>query len=542
MVTELPSRRDVLRLLGAFSVAQAIDWAVFPRAAGARPSGDTFDAIIIGAGLGGLSCAAAFVRQGFRPLVLEQRDRAGGYASSFRVGDFEFDVSLHSTTATPDPSGRRHVFGFPELDVEFQAHPNLYRLILPNHDLRVPQRDLGAYQQMLIREFPDQARGLRSFFRELTFLANDAERFISRKRPPAPGRVPVEFPFLCKHHKKTWAELVETRIDDPELRAILSAQWGYFGVSPSRLSALYYGIGAMGYLRKGGYYPRGTSQSLSNSFVKAIESGGGTVLLNRKVVEITTEDGVATGVRTANGEEYRAKVVVSNADARATFDGMLGEDERLSDYRADLARQPVSMSAFQVFLGLKKDLVGESGVIDSEVFLQSTYDIDADVRWSRDAEVGRCAMSVTLYDNIYEGYSPPGKNTLNILVLQGYSHWEPFEADYDAGDTTAYDAERDRLAALMISRVERELLPGLADAIEVQSVATPLTFARHGGCHRGAIYGFEQVIENSAHRRTPHVTPIKGLYLSGAWTRPGHGYYAVMLSGLQCFQEIMTRW
>ncbi len=122
-------RWEFLRLLlGAVSFA-ALDWTAFPRAAlGARPDHD-FGVLIIGSGLGGPACAAAFVKQGFRPLVIEQHGRPGGYATSLRRGDFEFDLSLQSTTISQGEDGRGQVPGFPELDVEFVPHPNLYRVV-----------------------------------------------------------------------------------------------------------------------------------------------------------------------------------------------------------------------------------------------------------------------------------------------------------------------------------------------------------------------------------------------------------------------------
>jgi NADPH-dependent 2,4-dienoyl-CoA reductase/sulfur reductase-like enzyme len=92
-------RRDILKsILGALPVA--LDWASFPVAKADHSDPDAFDAVIIGAGLGGLSCAAGFARQGFRALVVEQHNKPGGYATAFkRPGGFEFDVSLHTTYA-----------------------------------------------------------------------------------------------------------------------------------------------------------------------------------------------------------------------------------------------------------------------------------------------------------------------------------------------------------------------------------------------------------------------------------------------------------
>jgi prolycopene isomerase len=149
---------------------------------------------------------------------------------------------------------------------------------------------------------------------------------------------------------------------------------------------------------------------------------------------------------------------------------------------------------------------------------------------------------LTLYDNLFEGYSPKGKNTVNIIALQGYDPWEKYAPDYWNGNKTAYRAEKERMARVLIERAEKTFLPGLSKAIEVMEVGTPLTNIRYTRNYRGAVYGWDQTLDNSGQTRLPHKTPVKNLFLAGAWTRPGHGYSAVIMSGLECFGEIVQGW
>ena len=118
----------------------------------------------------------------------------------------------------------------------------------------------------------------------------------------------------------------------------------------------------------------------------------------------------------------------------------------------------MSLSCFQVFLGLKRDLVGELGITDSEVFVDPGYDPEAGYQRALAGDVEDGGIGIALYDAIYRGYSPPGKNTINILSLQGYDPWERFEADYFAGRRDAYYAEKKRMADLLIAQAERALL------------------------------------------------------------------------------------
>jgi prolycopene isomerase len=98
------------------------------------------------------------------------------------------------------------------------------------------------------------------------------------------------------------------------------------------------------------------------------------------------------------------------------------------------------------------------------------------------------------------------------------------------------------MAEILIQKVEKTLLPGLSAAIEVKEIGTPLTNIRYTGTHRGAIYGWDQTVNNSGSMRVGHATPVKNLFLAGAWTKPGHGYGAVIPSGLECFAEIVKNW
>jgi prolycopene isomerase len=128
------------------------------------------------------------------------------------------------------------------------------------------------------------------------------------------------------------------------------------------------------------------------------------------------------------------------------------------------------------------------------------------------------------------------------MVLQGYDHWKKFEADYFKGKKEAYRAEKEKMADRLIKNVEETLMPGLSAAIEVKEIGTPLTNVRYTGNYRGAIYGWDQTVSNSGSTRLSHTTPIRNLYLAGAWTRPGHGYGGVLWSGIECFGEIMRKW
>lgn len=537
-------RRDFIKTMLAGVPVLALDWDSFPRGGQSSAAKDQWDAIIIGAGLGGLSCAAAFARQGFKPLVLEQHRVPGGYATTFkRPGGFEFDVSLHSTGAGERNGIHNLIPGFPEIkDIEFVPHKVLYRAIFPDYDIRVPPRDVDGYIKMLTGYFPEEKEGIQNLFKAMQGIIADLNKYSSAGGKVEMSRFPQDYPYLFKSVMSTWGQFQDSYIKDSKLKAIVSSLWGYFGLPPSKLASIYYGMPLMGYLEQGGYYPIGKSQKISNALVKFIEERGGKVALGTRVENILVQDHAACGVKTADGKEHQGKVIVSNANAYDTFHKMMDEKEFLKDYLARLDGFSVSLSSFQVFLGLKKDLIKEVGITDSEIFWEPSYDGEAGYKAALNAEVENGGYGLTLYDNLYKGYSPVGKNMISIIALQGYEPWKKFEADYFAGKKDAYRAEKERLADILIKKVGEKLLPGLRKAIEVKEIGTPLTNVRYTLNYRGAIYGYDQTLDNSMPKRLPQKTPIKNLYLAGAWTQPGHGYGTVISSGLQCFGEIMREW
>ena len=517
----------------------ALDWDSLPVN---KSEGDGIDVIVVGAGLGGLGCAAAFARQGFKPLVLEQHDKPGGYATAFRrPGGFVFDASLHSTVVGERNGVRNLIGGFPEItDVEFVPHRSLYRAIFPNHDLRVPPRDLPGYVKLLAQHFPEDEAGVRALLEDMQGVAADIGKLSRLQDPPEMQRFPTEFPHLVRSAGMTWGRMLDARVKDARLKGILSALWAYYGLPPSKLASFYYAMPTIGYLAEGGYYPKGRSQKISDAFVSFITARGGKLLLNTRVEKILVKNGAAYGVL-AGGREYTARAVVSNANPYDLFHSMLEGGGDFADYLARMDRMTAGLSAFQIFLGLKKDLVGELKIPDTEVFYHPTYDIEAAYKDSLNVNLENTGFGLALYDNLFPGYSPKGKNTVTLVALHGFDYWKKFEADYRQGNKAAYRAEKLRIADAYIRQAEK-VLPGLAKAIEVKEVGTPLTNVRYTGNYRGAIYGWDQTLDNSGNRRLPYETPVKNLYLSSAWTRPGGGYGGVLAAGLGCFAQIVKTW
>jgi prolycopene isomerase len=339
---------------------------------------------------------------------------------------------------------------------------------------------------------------------------------------------------------KTLADLVDEYVGDAELRHVLCALWGYYGLPPSKLSAFYYANATGGYLKKGSYYIKSRSQALSDALVEVIEEAGGSVRFDARVEKIRVQDGRVRGVAVSGGETLPARAVVSNASALATFRRMVPKEAVPADYLRRLEGYRPSISSFIVWLGLNRELRGKVPGFSTHV--ATGRDPEADYEACLRGDIENAGFAVCVYDNIFEGYSAPGTSSLQLLVLSGYDPWRRFEADYDAGEKTAYRREKNRWAEILIKRAEAALIPGLTGMIAVQEAATPLTNRRYTGNTDGAIYGFEQSMDNAYMNRIPNRTPVAGLYLAGAWGNPGGGFGGVFRSGQSAFQALMEDW
>jgi prolycopene isomerase len=338
----------------------------------------------------------------------------------------------------------------------------------------------------------------------------------------------------------TLADLVNEHVSDPQVQNVLTALWGYYGLPPSRLSGFYYANATGDYLKNGSYYIRDRSQDLSNAIADVIAKNGGRMLYDSAARRILVENGAVAGIELDGGNTLSAKAVVSNASVPATFQQMLPADAVPADYLRKLASYKPSISCFVVWLGLQGDITEKIQAFSTFVSSGLNPDEDYAARLKGDIEKG--SFGVAVYDNIYKGYSRPGTSTLQLIFLCGYEPWRRYESDYRNGRKEAYRREKARWTDVLIRRADKELIPGLSSMIAVKEAATPLTNWRYTGNTEGAIYGFEQSMDNAYMNRIQNRTPVKGLYLASAWGNPGGGYGGVFRAGQGAFEAMMEDW
>lgn len=536
------TRRSFLSVSALTAMALALDLKkINAQTARMAPKKD-YPVVVIGAGLGGLCCGAYLARQGIPVTLVEQHDIPGGYATAFdrAAGRFTFEVSLHGTTIHSNGTARiLDNLGVLQ-KLKLAPLPEIYRLKASGLDLTVPQQDPEAYIALLSRHFPGEEKGIRSFVREMVGVYEDTEKLNDQKGRFFKLLFPLQYRRLWNIRNRTLADFLGAHVKDPAAQNVLAALWGYYGLPPSRLSAFYYAVATGGYLKHGSFYIKERSQNLSNALAEAIEQRGGRIRYQTAAEKILIKDGAVREVALSDGTTLPVRAVVSNASALTTFRHLLPRETVPPDYLKKLAGYRPSISSFIVWLGVKRSLRGK--IPGCGIHVSSGRGAELDYQSCLKGAVDRGSFSVSIYDNIYEGYSRPGTSSLMLLFLCGYEPWRRFEADYRKGRKEEYLKEKDRWTEILVQRAEKEVLPGLSSLIEVREAATPLTNWRFTRNPEGAIYGFEQSPDNAFMNRVGNRTPVKGLYLAGAWGNPGGGFGAVLRSGELAFEQIMEDW
>jgi phytoene dehydrogenase-like protein len=539
------SRRTFIAAAGMSAAALTLDFSrIEAYAAKMGPKSD-YPVVVIGAGLGGLTCAAFLAKQGIPVTVVEQHSIPGGYATAFdrAQGKFTFEVSLHGTSINNN-APERILEELGVLDkLKLVRLPDVYRIRTASGDVVVPQSDPNGFIQDLSMRFPGEADGIRNFVNTLLAIRAEAEEYGKKStftKKISKILFPVLYPNMWKVRSQTLGDMLDEHVQSTEARELLSFLWGYYGLPPSKLSGFYYAVATGEYLKNGSFYIKERSQTLSNLLADAIENAGGNLIYETRAERILLTNGAVSAVAVSDDRVLPARAVVCNASAPTLFEHMLPANSTPKDYLNTIKSYRPSISSFIVWLGLNRSIADQVPGYSTAVASNRSPEVCYELALKGDVE--NVSYSVSVYDNLFEGYSAPGSTTLMILALCGYEPWRQFESDYRAGRKEAYRTQKARWTETLVRRAQNDLIPGLATMIEVQEAATPLTNWRYTGNTQGAIYGFEQSTENAYMNRISNKTPVKGLYLCGAWGNPGGGYTGVMRSGQWTFEMLMQEW
>ena len=492
------------------------DWYVEVK--GTR-SDDEYDVIVVGSGIGGLSCGALLAKSGYRVLVLEKHHRVGGYCTSFTRKGFTFNAGVADVSGLWDKGPVRYLME--DLDLNWRDYfvKNSAMYIVGGQKL-FATGSFSEFVSKLQELFPHEAENIGKFFDHASkayselYQENEyygaplpAELIVKVMGPEALSDFPRKHPYFYSWMSKTFKEVLDEYFNDENLKKFMAALLGYIGTSPEETTASSALTAAISYYMHGGYFPKGGAQHFANTLKACIEKHGGVVSVKHKVDEILIESGKVKGVQVRD-KIFESSIVVANVNAKTLFLELIPGKHLEPGFLNYIRELKMSPSGLLVSLGVDMDLSSYPTLIHN---LDEEYE-------------------VVIASNAEPNMAPPDMASISIITSANYY-------DFPDRGTKEYLEKKEKLADQLIEKVEK-LIPGLKEHAVVRDVATPKTFEYYTDMPEGALYSFDQSIKT---KRPYFKTPIKGLYLASASTFPGGGVEAVVISGRVCASDI-TGW
>lgn len=476
------------------------------------------DAIVIGSGMGGLSCAAALARTGHRVLVLEQHDRAGGLMQGFSRQGFNFDVGMHYLGETgPKGSARRVLEWLCDGGVEMSSSGAVYDTVHFPGDFSMQfSRPEAALKRDLAEKFPGSDFEIDRYFNAVGEAVRAGRTvFTQRAMPPLLTRLSGWWhqPQIEGWWGSTTAEVLKDLISDPRLRAVLSAQRGDYGDAPA-ISSFGMQATVTHHYSDGAYYPVGGSKALVQALVAAIVRDGGALRLNARVERVLVEHGAVAGVLLADGSEVRATQVFSDVGALNTV-GQLLDADICSEWGKEIQSFKPSACHVGLYLGLEGDVAASGGTVSNQWFYDS-WDLDAGLWLDPFGSELPPAMFVS-FPTLKDHRHDPGerqRHTAEIVVKTGWDAFRPWAGSRHGQRPQEYEQAKEVIEQRLLEGFARRF-PALAPMVVCHELSTPLTTAAFTGAMHGASYGIEtsprRFLSDSLRVRTP----VTGLFLTG---------------------------
>ncbi len=517
------------------------------------------DVIIVGGGHNGLVAAAYLARAGRSVLVLERRERVGGAAVSeqvfpgFTFSMFSYVVSLLRPEIIRDLQLARH--GLQILPLESTITP------LPNGDYLGAWGDHDRNRREIARHAPRDAEAYDEFGRLMHHMAMAVRPMLGIIPPDPLSLDPRELLALAKLGKQmrdlepehlhalyklmtmSAADFLDEWFECEPLKATKSAS-GIIGTflgprSPGTAYVLlHHYMGEIDGAFRAWGFARGGTGAVSEAIAGAARSFGAEIRTSAPVARVLVKNGRTSGVVLDNGEELRARVVVSGLDPRRTFLELLDPHELPDDLVADVRRFKFRGSSGKVNLALSElpdftclpgigdHLRGAISISPSIDYIERAYD-----QAKYGAFSTRPYMDIVIPSMIDPGMAPPGKHVMSIFVQYAPYHLE--------GGWT--DAKREAFGDAVIDTIS-EYAPNIRRAILHRQVLTPVDIERITGLSEGNIFQGELAPHQlfffrPSPRWSGYRTPVRGYYQCGSGTHPGGGIMGA--SGRLAAQRIL---
>ncbi len=476
-------------------------------------------AVVIGSGFGGLAAAVRLGAKGYRVTVFEKRDQPGGRAYVYRQDGFVFDGGPTVITAPFLLEELWSLVGEKMADhVELRPVTPFYRIRF--HDGRTFDYtgDVDDMRRQIKEFSPGDVAGYDRFFemsRKIFEVGFESLSFVPFSRPWDMIKIIPQMARLRSH--KSVYRMVASYIKDESLRQVFSFHPLLVGGNPFATTSIYTLIAFLE--RKWGvHFAMGGTGALVKGLVDLIErKQGNEVRCNTGVRQILIDGRRAVGVELEDGTRIDADLVVSNADSAWTYRNLIPAEKRKvwSDKKIEKARY--SMSLFVWYFGTDKKY---EDVAHHTILLGPRYR--------------------ELLDDIFEGKKLADDFSLYLhrptatdpsLAPEGCDAWYVLSPVPHLDSGTDWRTAAEPYRQKIMKYLEDTIMPDLSKHIVSSHMLTPQGFETELSSVKGAAFGLEPVLTQSAYFRPHNVSEeFDGLYLVGAGTHPGAGVPGVLSS------------
>lgn len=484
----------------------------------ATPEEKGWDAIIIGSGMGGMAAAAALSKLGHKVLLLEQYQTLGGLTHSFSMEGFTWDAGIHYLNCVAPEDRERHMLDWlSDTPIEFTSMGSIYdNLHIGDAAPLSLSRPYEAQERDLKDRFPGEARAIEAWIAALK--EGRQASFTATSTRAMPAIIGSAMKWWHSHAIDLWCErttqeVIDEITDNPDLAAAFAAQWFDHGGRPSKASFAMHALITGSYLESGAWYPLGGGASFAEHILPTITKAGGEARADTRVETLVIDNGRAVGVRTAEGEEIRAKFVISNIGARETVNSLLPEGSGHQDWIEEINALPHSVAHFSLFMGFEGDIEG-AGATRSNHWIYPGGKVD--VVWTDAPDNPPPGMFVS-FASLKDSAHDPGPSRKYAGEIVAWTDWSVVEkwARLEPGARGEdYREFKEKVEDILFAQFET-YFPDLAKLVVFRNLSTPLSTEAITGHYRGGFYGIDVTPKRVLSDALQVKTPVPGLILSG---------------------------
>lgn len=481
---------------------------------------ESYDAIVIGSGIGGLTTAALLSDLGWKVCVLEQHYTAGGYTHSYDRNGYEWDVGVHYIGDVGARTRPRLLFDFLSAGkLKWARMDDEYDRFYVGDKVFSAIAGKQQFQDNLVARFPAEEKAIKRYM-ELLEIVSNGITLHSIARILKPWQRILVWPYLkwktpSLLYRNTYEVLRELTQDD-DLIAVLCGQWGDMGLPPKRSAFMVHAMIARHYMY-GGYYPIGGSWNIAQSIIPKIQKSGGEVFTYARVKRILLANKKVVGVEMADGHRIDCTCVISSAGVDNTFTDLLPAGPvSQAGYYDLLGRVKPSMAHLGVYIGLKQT-AEELGLPKTNFWIYPGNDFDAAVDGFLDEPD---APFPVVYISFPSAKDPdytnrhPGTATIEIVAPAPFEWFEKWKGTTWGKRGDDYEAFKAGLGERLMEHLYTKL-PQLRGKVDYFEVSTPLSTDHFCAYKHGELYGLDHDAKRLKQTWLGPRTRFKGLWLTG---------------------------